>query len=89
MQVSLIEIAIIILVLTIALFLLAFTGFIQGVRLGMRTVKGIEPQPLKNPVQIIHEIKQDAEQRKENELLMQDLEAVNNYTGDLPKGGGK
>lgn len=87
MQVSLIEIAIIIFVLTTALFLCAYFGFRAGVRLGMRAYKGIEPEPVRNPVKIISDIKQTAEQEKAAKIFNDGFNNIFNYTGDPPKDG--
>lgn len=69
----------------IVLFLCAFLGFQQGLRLGMRATKGIEPQPVRNPIQFIKDIKQDIEMSKEAKEELSELAKMFAYNGDVPK----
>lgn len=49
------QIAVISTGLAIVLFLCAFLGFRQGLRLGMQTAKGQIPLKIRNPVEVVKE----------------------------------
>lgn len=61
----------------ILLFLCFFLGYREGLRLGMRAARGIEPQKIKTPVAIV---KEHQEQKKAEEKV-QTFEAFDNYDG--------
>lgn len=42
-------------VTVIALFAVFMLGYREGLRLGMRSAKGIEPKPIRNPVKSVRE----------------------------------
>lgn len=76
--------------LSIVLFLCAFLGFKAGLRLGMQTAKGAEPEKIRSPVQVVKDtikevkqIKLEHEQEKEEKKYASDLEKLMNYTGDI------
>lgn len=71
--------------LGIVLFLCLYLGFRTGLRLGMTTAKGIIPPPVKNPVEAVQGIKQDIAQAKSNKAFTEGINAIMNYTGDLPE----
>jgi len=78
--------ALFIVALAIVLFLCLYLGFRTGLRLGMNTAKGITPPPLRNPVQVIQEVRDSAEQSKASKAYTEGLNNIMSYTGDLPKG---
>jgi hypothetical protein len=80
------QIAIISTALAIVLFLCTFLGYREGIRLGMTTAKGIIPEPIKNPVQAVREIKQHIDESKEAKEEADEIAAMMAYNGDAPKG---
>lgn len=72
--------------IAIILFLCLFLGFKEGLRLGMNAAKGIQPAPLKNPVQAVIETVEGVKAHKDNEEYDKELAEMMGYTGDLPKG---
>lgn len=89
MQISLWEFAFVLVIMFLLIFVVVFMGFLEGVRLGMRSVKGIEPNRIKNPVSAvintIHEAKTTAEQNKADEAFREGFNAIFSYDGDSPK----
>lgn len=79
------QIAIISTALGIVLFLCLLLGFKEGLRLGMNTAKGIQPTPLRNPVQAVIETVEGVKAHKDNEEYDKELAEMMRYTGDLPK----
>ena len=80
--------------LAIALFICFIVGYREGLRLGMRSAKGIEPKPIKNPITAVKEaVKQHAEEKKIDKLA-QAYDAFEKYDGyteterEWIKGGG-
>ena len=65
----------------ILLFLCLFLGYREGLRLGMRASKGIEPPPIKSPVQIVRDIKERHEIKKEIEAIKSFEDEVNSHDG--------
>lgn len=55
--------------------------------MGMNTVKGIIPAPIRNPVQAVVEAKNNIEQIKADKEEADELAAMFAYNGDKPKGG--
>lgn len=86
MQISLIELLIIVLVLSIVLFLCFYMAFRAGIKLGMRTGKGLEPKPIKTPAKIVKEIRQNKEKEKANKVFNKGLQNIFSYTGDVKDG---
>lgn len=72
-------------VVAIVFFLCLFLGFKEGLRLGMNAAKGIQPTPLRNPVQAVIETVEGVKAHKENEEYDKELAEMMRYTGDLPK----
>jgi hypothetical protein len=75
--------------LGVVLFFIAFMGFKQGLRLGMKTAKGELPKPIRSPAEIIketvqevREIKEDHEHAKAAKKFEEDMERFMSYTGD-------
>ena len=79
------QIAIISTIIGIVLFLCLFLGFKEGLRLGMNAAKGIQPAPLKNPVQAVIETVEGVKAHKDNDEYDKELAEMMRYTGDLPK----
>lgn len=76
------QIAILSAIIGTALFLCAYLGFRTGLRLGMNVAKGQMPPPVKTPVEVVHEIIDKKEIEKVNKDIMDELNALMNYTGD-------
>jgi len=74
-------------IIGIALFLCAWTGYKAGLRLGMNAAKGIAPPPLKNPViavqDAVNEAKQHGKQIKADDLFAEGLKNILGFTGDI------
>lgn len=68
------------------LLLLAFE---RGIATGMRVSKGIEPAPIKNPIQAITEAKAEKIQKQIDDEMSQAINNIFNYDGNPQKGGGK
>ena len=79
------QIAIISTALAIVLFLCAFIGFREGVRIGMNTAKGITPPPVKTPVQAIQEVITDVTTGRAAKEQQDALNAMLTFDGNLPK----
>lgn len=70
-------------VLSILLFICFAVGYKEGLRLGMRSAKGIEPKPIKGPVNLIKDtIKEREKQRKISELdkIYDEFDKFDGYT---------
>ena len=67
------------------LFLCAFLGFRQGLRLGMQTAKGIVPPKLKSPVEVVKEAVSEAKQEKQINSLLAEHQRMMDYDGFLPE----
>lgn len=81
--------------LAVLLFVCFAIGYKEGLRLGMRSAKCIEPKPIKNPVKAVkdaikaHEIEKEA---KEQENIYDAIEHNDGYTEierNWIKGGGR
>jgi len=77
-------------IIAIMLFLCAYLGYREGLRLGMQTSKGVEPAKIRSPVEVVKNIvkevnqtKQEHEQAKLEKKYAEDLEKLLNYTGDV------
>ncbi|HRR04858.1 MAG TPA: hypothetical protein P5215_06240 [Bacteroidales bacterium] len=70
----------------IGLFLCAFLGFREGLRLGMNVSKGNDIKPFKTPIRVIQEHKTNKEVEKANKEFQDELNALMSYTGDEPEG---
>lgn len=75
-------------IVAIVLFLCAFLGFKEGLRIGMQTSKGVEPPKLNNPIEIVKEIKKEHEQTlrekeqiKADKIFNEKMDRMMNYTG--------
>lgn len=71
--------------LAIVLFLCMIFGFRYGLRLGMRTSKGIEPEKIRTPAQVVSGIRDNHEAKKESKEFMSEYSEMMEYNGDLPK----
>ena len=69
--------------LAIVLFLCAFVGYREGLRLGMQAAKGIEPKPIKGPLKAIKDIRAGKEQEKADKLFIEGFNNIFGYTGDI------
>jgi hypothetical protein len=67
------------------LFLCAFLGFKEGLRLGLNVTKGITPQPTKNPIQAITDIVEEVKNNKGQKDTQEIFNNMLNYNGDIPK----
>ena len=79
------QIAIISTALGIVLFLCLYLGFRTGLRLGMNSVNGITPLPVKSPVKAVQSIKSDIEAAKADDAFNKGFAALMGYDGDMPK----
>lgn len=70
-------------IIAIVLFYCAFLGYKEGLRLGMQATKGIEPQKIRSPVQVIQQMKQEHEQSKADKKFEEGLSRLMNYTGEV------
>jgi len=68
-------------VLAILLFVCFAVGYKEGLRLGMRSAKGIEPKPIKNPVTAIKEAVEQGKAKKEAEEQSNIYEAIERNDG--------
>lgn len=73
------------LIIGLVLFLCAYTGFKQGLRLGMNTSKGVIPKPIRNPLTVIDEIKLTKEQRKKQEEEQKWFDEMLAFNGERKK----
>lgn len=71
--------------LAIVLFICFAFGYREGLRLGMRSAKGIEPKPIKTPVDTIKNAVKDHKERKEADKQAQAYEAFEQYDGYTKK----
>ena len=71
----------------IVLFLCAFLGFREGLRLGMNVSKGKPIEPVKSPIKAIQEHIENKEVKKAEKELQDEIDAIMGYTGDLPEDG--
>jgi len=65
----------------VCFFIVPILAYREGIRIGMQTIKGIEPQKVKGPVTIVKEIKQDHELAKADKKFNEDLEKLMTYKG--------
>jgi Mg2+/citrate symporter len=72
-------------VIAIVLFLTAFLGFKEGLRMGLMTANKTMPPKTKNPIAAILDMKQDIEISKEEREFNKEMQAFEAYNGDLPK----
>ena len=79
------QIAIISTALAIVLFLCAFLGFREGLRLGINVSKGKPIEPLKTPIKAMRENKASKETEKANKEFQDELNSIMGYTGDEPE----
>ena len=87
------------LIISIALAVLLFVcfaiGYKEGLRLGMRSAKGVEPKAIKNPVKAIKEAVEQNKIKKEvaeQESIYEAIERNDGYTEaerEWMRGGGK
>lgn len=68
-------------VLAILLFACFAIGYKEGLRLGMRSAKGVEPKPIKNPVTAIKEAVEQSKTKKEAEEQANIYEAIERNDG--------
>ena len=69
----------------IVLFLCTLWGFREGLRMGMQSAKGVEPKPLKNPVTVVKEHKENrtaVQQAKQESEYWQNIESNDGYTDE-------
>lgn len=67
------------------LFLCAFLGFKQGLRLGMTVANKTIPPPIKTPIQAITDIVDNVKNKKVEKDIQDEINLMQNYNGDLPK----
>lgn len=67
--------------IAIALFVCFALGYKEGLRLGMRSAKGIEPKPIKNPVTAIKEAVKEHKAEKAAEEQAQIYDAFDKFDG--------
>ena len=87
------------LIISIALAVLLFVcfaiGYKEGLRLGMRSAKGLEPKAIKNPVKAVKEAVEQNKIKKEvaeQESIYEAIERNDGYTEaerELMRGGGR
>ena len=81
--------------LAILLFICFAIGYKEGLRLGMRSAKGVEPKPIKNPVKAIKEVVEQNKIKKEvaeQESIYEAIERNDGYTEaerEWMRGGGR
>ena len=82
-------------VLAVLLFACFAIGYKEGLRLGMRSAKGLEPKAIKNPVKAIKEAVEQNKIKKEvaeQESVYEAIERNDGYTEaerELMRGGGR
>jgi hypothetical protein len=69
----------------ILIFLCAFLGFRQGLRLGMQTVRGQIPPKIRNPVEAVKEKIAEAKQEKATTEILKGHANMMAYDGFLPE----
>ena len=87
------------LIISVALAILLFVcfaiGYKEGLRLGMRSAKGLEPKAIKNPVKAVKEAVEQNKIKKEvaeQESIYEAIERNDGYTEaerELMRGGGR
>ena len=81
--------------LAILLFVCFAIGYKEGLRLGMRSAKGVEPKAIKNPVKAIKEAVEQNKVKKEvaeQESIYEAIERNDGYTEaerEWMRGGGR
>jgi hypothetical protein len=65
----------------IVLFLCFVLGYREGLRLGMRSAKGIEPRPIENPVTAIKDHFEAKKEQKKAQELFDEWEEFENFDG--------
>ena len=81
--------------LAILLFICFAIGYKEGLRLGMRSAKGLEPKAIKNPVKAVKEAVEQNKIKKEvaeQESIYEAIERNDGYTEaerELMRGGGR
>ena len=81
--------------LAILLFVCFAIGYKEGLRLGMRSAKGVEPKAIKNPVKAIKEAVEQNKIKKEvaeQESIYEAIERNDGYTEaerEWMRGGGR
>ncbi len=63
------------------IFAVCLLGFYEGLRLGMRTAKGIEPKQIRNPVAVIREKIDYKKAQKEAEQIADEWEMFEKFDG--------
>ena len=82
-------------VLAVLLFICFAIGYKEGLRLGMRSAKGVEPKAIKNPVKAIKEAVEQNKVKKEvaeQESIYEAIERNDGYTEaerEWMRGGGR
>ena len=82
-------------VLAVLLFICFAIGYKEGLRLGMRSAKGVEPKAIKNPVKAIKEAVEQNKIKKEvaeQESIYEAIERNDGYTEaerEWMRGGGR
>lgn len=71
--------------LAIALFVCFAIGYKEGLRLGMRSAKGLEPKPIKSPITAIKETINERKEQKEADAKAQVYDAFEKYDGYTDK----
>lgn len=71
--------------LAIVLFLCLYFAFREGLRLGMDTAKGKEPEPVKTPVKAFQEYKVNKEMEKKEKEFEDGIKAIFEYDPDSVK----
>ena len=81
--------------LAILLFVCFAIGYKEGLRLGMRSAKGVEPKAIKNPVKAVKEAVEQNKIKKEvaeQESIYEAIERNDGYTEaerEWMRGGGR
>jgi hypothetical protein len=77
-------------IIAIMLFLCAFLGFREGLRLGKDVANGIMPEKIRSPMAVVKDIKKEIEltklekeQAKEEAKHQEDLHKLMSYTGEV------
>lgn len=63
------------------IFAVCLLGFYEGLRLGMRAAKGVEPKPIHSPVAVIKEKIQYKKAQKEAEKIADEWELFEQFNG--------
>lgn len=81
--------------IAILLFLCFALGYSEGLRLGMRSAKGIEPKPIRSPVTVFREAVAEKKAEVKADAQAKAYDAFERYDGytdierEWIKGGGK